>query len=175
MEFQDDSKAEEKLKILFTGLDNAGKTTIISISKSKIKFINFEASEWDLGGQVTYRNAYINNPDKNILGIEIVIYVIDIQDHTRFFETISYFKEIIERFKIIEVAPPIYIFFHKYDPNLTGHALDELKAKKRDLREEMKNSIQFKQIYYYTTSMYDPNTITNAMLEILSNFNPNLK
>ena len=64
-------------KILFTGLDDAGKTSIILALKreySKIaiikptkgaqrrifEFLGKDISEWDLGGQERYRISYLN-------------------------------------------------------------------------------------------------------------------
>ncbi|MFX1500427.1 MAG: ADP-ribosylation factor-like protein, partial [Promethearchaeota archaeon] len=82
-------------KLLFTGLDSAGKTSIIlslqrEFSKIAIlsptrgaqrrvfNFLGKEISEWDLGGQLSYRIAYLKNPSKYFEGTEIAIYVIDI-------------------------------------------------------------------------------------------------
>ena len=68
-------------KILFTGLDDAGKTSIIlalqrEFSKIAVikpsrgaqrrifEFLGKEISEWDLGGQISYRISYLKNPSK---------------------------------------------------------------------------------------------------------------
>jgi len=89
---KDDSEAS---KILFTGLDGAGKTSIILALQrefSKIallsptrgaqrrifEYLGKDIAEWDLGGQDSYRIAYIKNPGKYFDGTEIAIYVIDI-------------------------------------------------------------------------------------------------
>lgn len=194
MEIQYLSKAkeeerEEPRKILFTGLDDAGKTTIIyalqrEFSKIAIlkptrgaqrrifEFLGKEIAEWDLGGQAHYRISYLKNPDKYFDGTEIAIYVIDIQNKARIPESIGYFKDVVKQFKMLEIAPPIYVFMHKYDPALIRNALNELKSLELDLKEKVKRAVEYKQIYFYTTSIYDLNSIIKAMSEILLNLYP---
>jgi GTPase SAR1 family protein len=176
-------------KILFTGLDNAGKTTIIYALQrefSKIallkptrgaqrrifEFLGREISEWDLGGQLSYRIAYLKNPTKYFDGTEIAIYVIDIQNKARLPEAISYFKDVIEQFRKLEIEPPIYIFFHKYDPALKRNALNEMKNLEIELKERIKSAVDYKRILYYNTSIYDLSSIIKAMSEILLNLYP---
>ncbi|MFW9772741.1 MAG: ADP-ribosylation factor-like protein, partial [Candidatus Thorarchaeota archaeon] len=123
-------------KILFTGLDTAGKTSIILALKkefSKIAvvsptkgaqrrifdFLNIEISEWDLGGQKSYRISYLKNPDKYFDNTDIAVFVIDIQNMLRIPEAISYLNDVITQFYKLKLSPPINILFHKYDPNLS--------------------------------------------------------
>lgn len=179
----------ERAKILFTGLDSAGKTTIIYALQrefSKIallkptrgaqrrvfEFLGREISEWDLGGQLSYRIAYLKNPTKYFDGTEIAIYVIDIQNRARIAEAISYFKDVIEQFKKLEISPPIYIFFHKYDPALKRNATNEMKNLEINLKEQIRTSVDYKEIFYYSTSIYDLPSIIKAMSEILLNLYP---
>jgi GTPase SAR1 family protein len=176
-------------KILFTGLDNAGKTTIIlSLQRefSKIallkptrgaqrrifEYLGKEISEWDLGGQISYRIAYLKNPGKYFDGTEIAIYVIDVQNKARIPEAISYFKDVIETFKVLEIEPPIYIFLHKSDPAYVRNALNEFRNLKLDLKENIKNAVDYRNIYFYETSVYDLPSIIKAMSEILLNLFP---
>ena len=122
--------SETASKILFKVHDTAGKTSIISALQrefSKIAvlsptrgaqrrifdFLGKEISEWDLGGQISYRISYLKNPDKFFEGTEIAIYVIDIQNKPRIPEAISYFKDVIEQFEKLEINPPVYVFLHK--------------------------------------------------------------
>jgi GTPase SAR1 family protein len=179
----------ERAKILFTGLDGAGKTTIIYALQrefSKIallkptrgaqrrvfEFLGREISEWDLGGQLSYRIAYLKNPTKYFDATEIAIYVIDIQNRARLPEAISYFKDVIEQFKKLAITPPIYIFFHKYDPALKRNALNEMKNLEVELKEKIRTSVDYKKLFYYNTSIYDLPSIIKAMSEILLNLYP---
>ena len=187
---KEEPKVEEiQSKILFTGLDDAGKTSIIlSLQRefSKIAvlsptrgaqrrifdFLGKEISEWDLGGQTAYRISYLKNPDKYFDGTEIAIYVIDIQNKPRMPEAISYFKDVIEQFKKLEITPPIYVFLHKYDPALKRAALNEMENLVIDLKDQVGRSTDYKKIYFYNTSIYDFSSIISAMSEILLSLYP---
>ncbi|MFX1374630.1 MAG: ADP-ribosylation factor-like protein [Promethearchaeota archaeon] len=176
-------------KLLFTGLDDAGKTSIIlSLQRefSKIAllsptrgaqrrvfdFLGKEIAEWDLGGQISYRISYLKNPGKYFDGTEIAIYVIDIQNKPRIPEAISYFKDVIEQFQKLEIEPPIYIFLHKYDPALKRGALNEMENLLIDLKEQIKTATDYKELYFYETSIYDFGSIIKAMSEILLSLYP---
>ena len=128
---KDKKKVVSASKLLFTGLDNAGKTTIIyglqrefskiaflkptrGAQRRIFEFMGREIAEWDLGGQISYRISYLKNPGKYFDDTEIAIYVIDVQNRVRLPEAISYLKDVVEQFKKLEIAPPIYIFLHKY-------------------------------------------------------------
>lgn len=175
-------------KVLFTGLDDAGKTSIIlslqrEFSKIAIlsptrgaqrrifNFLDKEISEWDLGGQLAYRIAYLKNPGKYFEGTEIAIYVIDIQNKPRLPEAISYFKDVIEQFKDLVIEPPLYVFLHKFDPALRRSAQNEMEVLIIDLKDKLK-ATEYKEIYYYETSIYNFGSIITAMSEILLNLYP---
>ena len=103
--FPEDGQSKEGVyKILFTGLDGAGKTSIIltlqreyskialleptrGAQRNNFKFLGKEISEWDLGGQKSYRISYLKNPSKYFEDTEIAIYVIDILDTSRVLES----------------------------------------------------------------------------------------
>lgn len=175
-------------KVLFTGLDDAGKTSIIlslqrEFSKIAIlsptrgaqrrifNFLGKEISEWDLGGQLAYRIAYLKNPGKYFEGTEIAIYVIDIQNKSRIPEATGYFKDVIEQFKELEIEPPIYVFLHKFDPALRRSAQNEMELLIIDLKDKLRET-KYKEIYYYETSIYDFGSIITAMSEILLSLYP---
>jgi len=140
--------------------------------KTNTSFLGKEISEWDLGGQISYRISYLKNPDKYFAGTEIAIYVIDIQNKPRIPESISYFKDVIDQFKKLEIEPPVYIFLHKFDPALRRSAANEMKSLIIDLKQQIKNATDYKEIYFYETSIYDFVTIIRAMSEILLNLYP---
>lgn len=183
------NKTTSASKLLFTGLDNAGKTTIIyglqrefskiaflkptrGAQRRIFEFMGKEIAEWDLGGQISYRISYLKNPGKYFDDTEIVVYVIDIQNRVRIPEAISYLKDVVEQFRKLEIAPPMYIFLHKYDPALRRNALNEMKNLELEIKEKIKKSVEYKEIYYYNTSIYDLPSIIKAMSEILLNIYP---
>jgi GTPase SAR1 family protein len=136
-----DSFEPDAQKVVVVGLDNAGKSAILSQFGGRLgindlkalqptkgverKHLKVEGSEidlflWDLGGQVQYRNKYIQNPEKYFLKTDLLIYVIDVQDPDRFPESFEYFEEILEILQILEEEPFVMVYIHKYDPDLKG-------------------------------------------------------
>ncbi|MFX1256806.1 MAG: ADP-ribosylation factor-like protein [Promethearchaeota archaeon] len=191
MEYLKEEEKEFK-KILFTGLDTAGKTSIILTLQrefSKIayieptrgaqrrifKFLGKNISEWDLGGQISYRISYLRNPGKHFDGTEIAIYVIDIRNLDRMFESISYLCDVVKQFKILKINPSINIFFHKYDPILIKNAQNEMDGLIIELTKRIKDTINYKKLHFFKTSIYNLSTILSAMSEILLELYPKAK
>ena len=176
-------------KILFTGLDTAGKTSIILTLKkefSKIAvisptqgaqrrifdFLDIEISEWDLGGQESYRISYLRNPNMYFDNTEIAIFVIDIQNEERIPEAISYLKDVINQFYKLKIRPPINVFFHKYDPDFPEDMKenwDELISK---LKQKINIETQYDKLSFYITSIYNLPSILFTVSEILLNLYP---
>ncbi len=175
---------EETYKILFTGLDGAGKTSIILALKrefskialieptrgarrSSFKLLGREITEWDLGGQKRYLISYLKNPNKYFDGTEIAIYVIDILDASRLKESLSYFYDVVDKFKELKIEPYINIFFHKYDPKLIQSVEEQIQSEILALKKEINESVNYEKIQFYTTSIYNLYTIMNAMSKML--------
>jgi GTPase SAR1 family protein len=126
-------------KVIIIGLDNAGKTAILNKFGGKLgiedlatltptkgvdrKNIEMEGSDidlfvWDMGGQKEYRDRYLKHPEQYFLEIDLLIYVIDIQDAERFAESFEYFEEILKILKMLDEDPFIMVYIHKHDPDL---------------------------------------------------------
>ncbi|MFW9988829.1 MAG: ADP-ribosylation factor-like protein, partial [Candidatus Odinarchaeota archaeon] len=122
-------------KVIVVGLGNAGKTTILKkfggeiglkdlaklkptkgAERQEIVTTDLMLIIWDFGGQEEYREMYIQEPHRYFLNIDLIIYVIDLQDPQKYKESIEYFKKIIEILEKLEENPHILIFIHKYDP-----------------------------------------------------------
>ncbi|MFX1500337.1 MAG: ADP-ribosylation factor-like protein [Promethearchaeota archaeon] len=174
-------------KILFTGLDGAGKTSIIltlgrQLSKiSKIEptkgaqrtsfnLLGREISEWDLGGQKSYLISYLKSPSKFFDKTEIAIYVIDILDDSRIIESISYLYDVIKKFKELKISPPLNIFFHKCDPQLINNLT--LKNQIDDVMKQIQETVEYENIYFFRTSIYDPYTLMSTLSKILLELYP---
>src|SRR6056297_2929410 len=96
-------------KIAIMGIDNAGKTSIITtmkkrfdvpneikglkptkqIERSSVQFLDHIIYQSDYGGQEIYRNEYLKHKDRYLAGIDLLFYVIDIQDSMRFQESVK--------------------------------------------------------------------------------------
>ncbi|MFX0007824.1 MAG: ADP-ribosylation factor-like protein [Promethearchaeota archaeon] len=188
--FHKEEPTEEKThKILFTGLDSAGKTSIIlalqrdfstialieptrGAQRRTFKLLGREISEWDLGGQKSYLISYLRNPGKYFDDTEIAIYVIDILDASRIHESISYLYDVVQKFVELNIEPYVNIFFHKYDPKLIQSVKKEIRNQIEDLKNGIIETLNYKKINFFITSVYDPYTIINAMSKILLELYP---
>jgi len=176
-------------KILFTGLDTAGKTSIILalqrefskiaiISPTKgaqrriFEFLGTEISEWDLGGQKSYRISYLKNPSTYFDNTEVAVFVIDIQNNLRIPEAMSYLSDVINRFYKLKIRPPMNILFHKYDPNLTIDNKEKYNTLINELKKKIRKELQYENLSFYETSIYDLSSIIIAISEILLEIYP---
>jgi GTPase SAR1 family protein len=188
--FHEEEPSEVKTyKILFTGLDGAGKTSIIlalqrefsaialieptrGAQRRKFKLLGREISEWDLGGQKSYLISYLRKPSKYFDDTEVAIYVIDILDASRVNESLSYLYDVVDKFTELKIEPYINVFFHKYDPKLIQTVQKEIQHQIGVLKKEIIQTLNYKKINFFITSIYDPYTIINAMSTILLELYP---
>ncbi|MHA1380823.1 MAG: ADP-ribosylation factor-like protein [Candidatus Helarchaeota archaeon] len=124
-------------KTLIVGLDNAGKTAILNVIQNKLNLnlmskltptigVNRKILEkygmkhivLDLGGQSKYRDEYIQKAEDYFLGVEFLIFVVDVQDPNRFEEAADYFKKILDILEVIKERPEILVIIHKVDPDI---------------------------------------------------------
>ncbi len=162
-------------KVIVVGLDNAGKTAILSkfggslgigdlaalkptkgIERKKIETSALDLIVWDFGGQDEYREKYMKTPERYFLEIDLLIYVIDVQDQDRFEESIEYFTNIIDILETLEENPHVLIFIHKFDPAVKNDPAIQLnvefiKDKLKALFEKKKLDIDYE---IYLTSIY---------------------
>ncbi|MFX1386221.1 MAG: ADP-ribosylation factor-like protein, partial [Promethearchaeota archaeon] len=128
---------KKEQKVIVVGLSNAGKTTILrkfggeigikdlaklsptkGVERQEIITSDLVLLIWDFGGQQEYREKYLEEPNKYFLKIDLIIYVIDLQDPGKYNESIDYFEKIIDVMEKLEENPYILIFIHKYDPDI---------------------------------------------------------
>ena len=161
-------------KILFVGLDNSGKTTIVhSLQgiKNLPSFCNTKPTEglnieniqafdsdftiWDLGGQETFRNEYLKDFQKYIIGCNKLIYVFDIQDTKRYDLALEYFEHIIDLLKENSDLE-IWIFLHKYDPDLNKTRPDIIKKFYDNIKQKIKERMKKTDFFYkiFKTTIY---------------------
>ena len=188
MEYLKDDSADLQ-KILFTGLDAAGKTSIIlalkrefskianieptkSVNRKIFEFMGKSVCSWDLGGQISYRISYLKKPGVYFDNTEVAIYVIDIQKRDRLPESLSYLNDVINQFRYLEIEPPIYVFFHKYDQFLNDEAQNELDNFLLNLQGKIIELLDYNKIFFYKTSIYSLSTIIKAMSEIFLSIYP---
>ncbi|MFO8017693.1 MAG: ADP-ribosylation factor-like protein [Promethearchaeia archaeon] len=195
MEFTQDLEnplsAKRKIKIVYAGLDYAGKTSFLKAIKEKyseiIKLLptkgldrseeklfsqqNSQISIWDLGGQKRYRDKYIKQSKIYLYNIDLLFYIIDVQDSERMNEALKLYKDIINSLKELNESPPIVICLNKYDPDLQesteiNNNIDKLKDKLNEYSEDFFIKI-------FKTSIFDRWSLISAYSFGLSQLSPN--
>ena len=173
-------------KIAFLGLDNAGKTSIITaitkrfgfeetvaklmptrrIARDTFKFLGLEFSRLDFGGQRIYRDDYLKHPEKFLNGIDLIFYVIDAQDFDRYIESIDYLEEVLLFFKESQEDVMVSILFHKFDPQL----VDDVEINKRilTLKQALTRYSNHFDIFFFETTIFDIKSVMDAFSSGLS-------
>ncbi len=164
---------ERFIKVIISGLDNAGKTSILTaldkkydfqkdimelkptirVEYHKMNFLTTLVNFWDMGGQEIYREIYQKNQEVYFDGTDLLIYVIDIQDPNRFENSLEYLNSILQFFKDSNMNVPIIVTFHKYDPNLRNDETILINIEK--LREMIFNKYSTFKILFQRSSIYD--------------------
>ncbi|MFX0028100.1 MAG: ADP-ribosylation factor-like protein [Candidatus Hermodarchaeota archaeon] len=162
-------------KVLVAGLDAAGKTSLLSkfggrlgisdmiathptkgVVRMKFGTSNLSLFIWDLGGQEEYRERYLNNPEQYFVQLDLLIYVVDVQDSERFEESLEYLDKILNSLVLLEESPYVLLFFHKYDPDLKGDPkiLLNIELLKDNIGELLKDKDFDFELEIYLTSIY---------------------
>jgi GTPase SAR1 family protein len=163
------------IKMIFTGLDGAGKTSILIALREKFDyerettmplptrgiqrngslFLGKAEFDWDFGGQKSYRDIYFKRKDL-FLDSNLVFFVIDVQEQKRSIEALDYYKEIINVVKETNVCPfPVIILFHKYDPNLPLHKKTDIDKQLEILKYTILEISEDIDVYFFNTSIFD--------------------
>ncbi|MFX1277286.1 MAG: ADP-ribosylation factor-like protein [Promethearchaeota archaeon] len=179
---------DTSLKIILSGLDFAGKTSIltaldkkfdfekyiaelkptIKVEYNKRNFLGYTIYIWDMGGQERYRNLYEKNKEAYFSDTNLLLYVIDIQDQERFELSLEYLDMILSYFKEGRVDVPLILTFHKFDPILRGD--EDLNERIVELRELIFKKYPDVKILFQQTSIYDIISIVQLISYALSIF-----
>ena len=179
---------EQLLKIIVSGLDNAGKTSILTaldnkydfekdiiqlkptirVEYHKMNFLKNNTIFWDMGGQETYRDIYKQYEDVYFDATDLLIYVMDIQDSERFQKSFEYLDAILQFFIQNEMIIPIIITFHKFDPDLRHD--EKILGNIEKLRKEILDKFPMFNILFQQTSIYDIISIVQLVSYGLSVF-----
>lgn len=179
---------DNAIKIIVSGLDFAGKTSILTALDKKYNFqkeilelkptikVDYHKTVflgnlcyiWDMGGQEQYRDLYQRRQDVYFAGTDLLVYVIDAQDESRFEDSLGYLDIILQYFMDNEMDTPIIVSFHKYDPELRG--LEEINNNIGELRERIIEKYPMFKILFQQTSIYDIISIVQLISYGLSIF-----
>ena len=180
---------ENAIKIIMCGLDNAGKTSILTALDKKFDFqkeimllkptvrVEYNTTTflgnrvyyWDMGGQKQYRELYQKNRDTYFAGTDLIVFIIDIQDKNRFDLSLEYLDLILTYFQDNDIENvPLIVSFHKFDPQIRGN--DDVNNNINDIRENISKKYPNFKILFQQTSIYDILSIVQLVSYGLSVF-----
>jgi ADP-ribosylation factor-like protein 2 len=185
-------------KFLLLGLDNAGKTAIVTtltriqnaitkaasvetilaleptrgVERKTLNYLDYSINLWDLGGQKNYREMYLKAPDRFFPNTAVVFFVIDIWDTIRFEEAFDYLKNITAMFEYLDINPLFVVLLHKADPVRRKELKIELTL---DLLKTYLSSIptfnrHIPRIEF--TSIYDEQRLFKIFAETIREYSP---
>ena len=177
-----------KMKILFAGLDDSGKTSfLLSVDRKFSKLIGLKPTTgasiksiealgatiflWDLGGQLQFRKKYINKAEIYLYEADLLFYFIDIRNKIRFDESIEYLQNLKKILKQFNQNTPIIYILSKGDPDIakSGEIIENIETVRQNLAEvspEESNEL-------YVTSIFQIFTILRAFSSGMSKLSPN--
>jgi len=190
-EIKDPFSLKRQIKILFTGLDKVGKTSFLHATKKRYSEIikalptkgvarteekifeeqNSTITIWDLGGQKQYREKFLEQRKIYLYNVDLLFYVIDIQDSERIAESIELFKNIIDSLIELDEFPPIVVCLNKYDPDIKKSK--EIKNNLKTLRDEISKISEGFFVKIFQTSIFDHWSLIAAYSHGLSQLSPN--
>jgi GTPase SAR1 family protein len=163
------------LKIVISGLDNAGKTSMVMALKRmygfeedvknlrptiridyyRRDFLNWNLNFWDMGGQANFRELYIRRR-MYFENMNLLIYLIDIQNEMRFQESIEYLGKIDSILDEVgyDKDVPIFVCFSKADYNFIQNNLDEFLSRMKQINDLVSKSFPALNFVFYATSIY---------------------
>ena len=190
-ELKDPFSTKRQIKILFTGLDKAGKSSFMygvkrkyseiikslptkGVARSEEKIFeeqNSLISVWDLGGQKKYRERYLEQSKMYLYNVDLMYFFIDIQDTERLDEALDLFRNIINSLIELEEFPPIVVCLNKFDPDIKGSK--EIFTSLEIIAEEIKINSERFYIKIFQTSIFDHWSLITAYSFGLSQLSPN--
>lgn len=174
------SKYKELKKILFCGLENGGKTSVLLLLDKKFSLLptvkptikakrtvhtnsllGISIIRWDLGGQKSYRKIYLGEKSKYFTEMQSIFYVIDIQAPEKFEESLVFLKDIVA---ITSDSRPdnfqFLILLHKCDPDIKKNK--EILEKISYFETKISSIIKDIKFSIFKTSIYDAPSLLKA-------------
>ncbi|MFW9782945.1 MAG: ADP-ribosylation factor-like protein [Candidatus Heimdallarchaeota archaeon] len=177
---------QRKMKIIFAGLDDSGKTSfLLSIDRKFSKLMGLKPTIgaqvssinafganiflWDLGGQVNLRKSYLDRAQIYLYEADLMFYFIDIKNKSRFDESIDYLQEVNKIINNFNQVTPIIYILSKGDPDIIESK--EIQENLQIIKEKLNNIEQLQEIH--VTTIFQIYSILRAFSSGLSKLSPN--
>ncbi len=177
-----------KMKILFAGLDDSGKTSfLLSVDRKYSKLIGLKPTTgasiksiealgatiflWDLGGQKRFREKYIDKAEIYLYEADLMFYFIDIKNKARFDESIEYLQNLKNVIKEFNQNTPIVYILSKGDSDILD--TEEIQTNIGFIENKLREITQNEHVEFYITTIFQIFTILRAFSSGISKLSPN--
>lgn len=169
-------------------MDNAGKSSMIVALKKiynyendldelqptirvdyyRRQFMGQKLNFFDMGGQAKFRTSYLKNPHY-FDDTDIFLYLIDIQDETRFEESMNYLEMVLNQYldfsspSSSHSIPQFYIVFSKSDPEYIRFRKTEYEDRKAMIHNLIVSKFTRIKFTYLETSIMEIFSISFAV------------
>ncbi len=127
-------------------------------------FLGLQVGIFDFGGQVQYRNEYVQKPEI-FRGTDILIPIVDLHDPNKFEEAKEYFQDLLEIYRQNNERPKVCLFLHKYDTqNYQKELLDTNVNKAKEIFLDLFKDYTFE---YMLTSIYEQDKLSKVFRDLL--------
>ena len=180
--------SQRKMKIIFAGLDNTGKSSfLLSVDRKFSKLIGLSPTRgadvssiealgatiflWDLGGQKQYHERYLSKAQIYLFEADLLFYFIDIRDKNRFEESIEYLKNMKKALEQLEQKTPIIYVLSKGDSDIIDSK--EIKGNIKTVTNKLVKLSPDKPPEIYITSLFQIFSILRAFSSGIAKLSPN--
>ncbi|MHA1776767.1 MAG: GTPase [Promethearchaeota archaeon] len=167
--------------VAFLGLENAGKTSIIQRIRGDFQplFANIKTNTvdryfseylgnyltiWEIPREIFSSHEILSENFSALQNIELVIYIIDIKDSSKFDENLQFLTQIIE-ISDVTTLKSISVLFHKWD-NFKNTSHNKLMAKYQSQINLLMNNFGVN-VQFFKTSIYQSFSIISAFSDPL--------
>lgn len=179
--------SNRRIKILFTGLENTGKTSFLltikrefsslpsllpstEAIKNKLDFLGTTIIKWDIPGQESLRNQVLKESETYLVDADVIYFCISIQN-PRIHESKTYLQKILEILKQQQLNIPIIFIITKVDEDIANSP--SIKENILSIQENLSELMADVSYRFFTTSIFDLYSILNAFSYGIRQLSPN--
>ncbi|KKM94932.1 hypothetical protein LCGC14_1193350 [marine sediment metagenome] len=190
-DLKDPLSTKRQLKIILSGLDKAGKSSFLlgirrryseiikslptkGVERTEENLFEEQNSQiliWDIGGQIKYRDRFLEESKMYLYNVDLVFFFIDIQDIERIGEALNFFRRITAKLVELNEYPPIIVCLTKFDPDLQGSK--EIFKNLEIIADEVEKRSDKFLTKIFQTSIFDHWSLVTAYSYGLSRLSPN--
>ncbi|MHA1619967.1 MAG: ADP-ribosylation factor-like protein [Promethearchaeota archaeon] len=176
-----------RIKILFTGLENTGKTSFLLTikrnfselpsllpttepTKDTLNFLGTTILKWDIPGNKELRNVILTKSETFIFDTDVLYYFIDIQN-PRIAESVEFLKNIVQVLGEHEQKIPFIFIITKFDEDITQR--EQIQHNLAIIKVNIIPIVQDHPYKFFHTSIFSIYSVLNAFSYGLRQLSPN--